>query len=165
MFLDLRNADLYVSDRNPSPSYDINSYLLHSATCGDDVIHVHKSLKRPIYVSVFGHPSFTVSHFYVNIVARESSEEDIINLQLLDLEDSKNISVTPVDDGDVPTVPCPANAVPVESDTDQSDAIPAIDTAESSDDLSSVLEKEETEDPDTEDENVLTFSKDLLKYL
>lgn len=60
------------------------------------IIFCYYSLKRPIYVSVFGHPSFTVSHFYVNIVARESSEEDIINLQLLDLEDSKNISSTPV---------------------------------------------------------------------
>lgn len=59
-----------------------------------------------------------------------------------------------VDDGDVPTVPCPANAVPTEFDTDQSDSVSEIDIAESSDDLLSTLETEEAEDSDLDQENV-----------
>lgn len=99
--------------------------MLHSATCGDDFIHIHKKygclqlhsiliristvmfdsndrkkfrLKRPIYVSVFGHPSFEISIFYLKIVARDSTEEDLIDFQLLDLKSEQSFEV------DVPSV-------------------------------------------------------------
>ena len=46
----------------------------------------HFRLKRPIYVSVFGHPSAEISFYYMNIVLRESSEVDLLNFELLNLE-------------------------------------------------------------------------------
>lgn len=94
--------------------------MLHSATCGDDFIHIHKKygcshlysilirvsaimfdfndrnkfrLKRPIYVSVFGHSSFEISIFYLKIVARDSTEEDLIDFQLLDLKSEQSFDI------------------------------------------------------------------------
>lgn len=87
------DADLYVSNENKNPTYEPDSYMLHSATCGDDFIHIHKKLKRPIYVSVFGHSSFEISIFYLKIVARDSTEEDLIDFQLLDLKSEQSFDI------------------------------------------------------------------------
>lgn len=37
-FSSLGDADLYISDTNMYPTYEPDSYSLHSATCGDEII-------------------------------------------------------------------------------------------------------------------------------
>lgn len=44
------------------------------------------SLKRPVFVSVYGHPSYEITVYRLNVVLRESKEEDNINFELLDIE-------------------------------------------------------------------------------
>lgn len=89
----LGDADLYISNSLQLPTYEPNSYILHSATCGVDTVHVHKRLKRPIYVSVYGHPSYKVSVYELSIISRPSTEEDNIDFELLDVnEDSPSSS-------------------------------------------------------------------------
>lgn len=36
------DADLYISNENSNPTYEPSTYILHSATCGDDFVHIHK---------------------------------------------------------------------------------------------------------------------------
>jgi len=55
------DADLYISDSNMYPTYHPESYTLHSATCGEDIIVVPESFESPIAVGVFGHAE---SSFY-----------------------------------------------------------------------------------------------------
>lgn len=38
------DADLYISETNRLPTYDVDLYDLHSATCGIDVIRIPKKL-------------------------------------------------------------------------------------------------------------------------
>nr|CAH7722516.1 unnamed protein product [Callosobruchus chinensis] len=37
------------------PTYDIKSYDIHSATCGQELIDIHKGLKSPIAVGIYGY--------------------------------------------------------------------------------------------------------------
>ncbi|XP_065219690.1 UPF0669 protein C6orf120 homolog [Planococcus citri] len=81
------DADLYVSNSNQLPTYEPNSYILHSATCGIDRVHVHRRIKRPIYVSVYGHPSYKVSVYELSIIDRPSTQDDDIDFELLDVSE------------------------------------------------------------------------------
>ncbi|XP_065220641.1 UPF0669 protein C6orf120 homolog [Planococcus citri] len=80
------DADLYISNSKSHqlPLYEPNSYILHSATCGVDTVHVHERLKRPLYVSVYGHPSYKVSVYELSIINRPSTQADDNDFQLLD---------------------------------------------------------------------------------
>nr|CAI5866161.1 unnamed protein product [Callosobruchus analis] len=37
------------------PTYDIKSYDIHSATCGQELIDIHEGLKSPIAVGIYGY--------------------------------------------------------------------------------------------------------------
>eukprot|EP00794_Sanderia_malayensis_P019873 gene19873-21815_t len=47
------DADLYVSQHVPKPSY--SEYDLQSSTCGVDMVTVPSAFKRPVYISIYGH--------------------------------------------------------------------------------------------------------------
>ncbi|CAG9767621.1 unnamed protein product [Ceutorhynchus assimilis] len=56
----LGDADLYISDTNMYPTYDADSYKLHSATCGQDIIEIPESFEYPLAVGIYGHAEYSV---------------------------------------------------------------------------------------------------------
>lgn len=67
------DADLYVSDSEPIPSdenYDVKSF-----SCGVDTVELSSSMKRPIAVSVFGHPFYSVSKYSLSVFKLPEKEE------------------------------------------------------------------------------------------
>ena len=63
------DADLYVSDESTQPTYE--NYVLKSATCGIDTIHVPSSFRRPIHVGVYGYFVFERSEFTIQVLPEE----------------------------------------------------------------------------------------------
>ncbi|XP_060061172.1 UPF0669 protein C6orf120 homolog [Erinaceus europaeus] len=59
------DADLYVSDRTPHPSFD--DYELQAATCGQDQVFVPGHFRRPVGIGVYGHPSHRESEFEMRV--------------------------------------------------------------------------------------------------
>ncbi|XP_057594719.1 UPF0669 protein C6orf120 homolog [Hippopotamus amphibius kiboko] len=59
------DADLYVSDGTPHPSFD--DYELQSATCGPDAVRVPARFRRPVGIGVYGHPSHRESAFEMRV--------------------------------------------------------------------------------------------------
>ncbi|XP_044576968.1 UPF0669 protein C6orf120 homolog [Cotesia glomerata] len=59
----------YVSDEVASGSYKYYSlmyddqYCLQSTTCGEDIIFIPQSFKRPVSIGVYGHPSHEASQY------------------------------------------------------------------------------------------------------
>ncbi|XP_041350887.1 UPF0669 protein C6orf120 homolog [Gigantopelta aegis] len=68
------DADLFVSDKTLRPSYD--DFELQSVTCGRDVVDIPSSFKRPVGVSVYGHPSYDNSSFVLTIYHIAEKEDD-----------------------------------------------------------------------------------------
>lgn len=62
------DADLYISQVYPTPTYEPDSYCLQSSTCGLDVIHVPKSFRRPLGIGVYGHPSHETSTYLLEVI-------------------------------------------------------------------------------------------------
>ncbi|KAH1024802.1 hypothetical protein HUJ05_004236 [Dendroctonus ponderosae] len=56
----LGDADLYISETVKAPTYDPETYSLHSATCGDDVVEVPESFEFPLAVGVYGYAETSV---------------------------------------------------------------------------------------------------------
>ncbi|XP_024084686.1 UPF0669 protein C6orf120 homolog [Cimex lectularius] len=69
------DADLYISERVETPTYEIDSYCLHSATCGVDVIDIPSSFARPVGIGVYGHPSHDESDFILEVKLTEDQYE------------------------------------------------------------------------------------------
>lgn len=67
------DADLYVSDKTLHPSFD--SYKLHSATCGQDVVVVPVEFLRPVGIGIYGHPSYQESSFEMKVYYDWTVEE------------------------------------------------------------------------------------------
>ncbi|XP_011692832.1 PREDICTED: UPF0669 protein C6orf120 homolog [Wasmannia auropunctata] len=57
------DADLYASQITSKPTYEPDHYCLQSATCGEDIIFIPKSFKRPVSIGVYGHPSHEISKY------------------------------------------------------------------------------------------------------
>ncbi|XP_044260811.1 UPF0669 protein C6orf120 homolog [Tribolium madens] len=49
------DADVYVSEKTPSPTYHPDSYDFHSATCGTDSVTIPRNMKRPMAVGIYGY--------------------------------------------------------------------------------------------------------------
>ncbi len=76
------DADLYVSEsdsngRTVKPKFDLNSHDLQSVTCGLDFIQIPEDFERPIGIGVYGHPSHDSSHFTLDVIAYEDTEESV----------------------------------------------------------------------------------------
>jgi hypothetical protein len=55
------DADLYVSTRDKHVSYD--NYEYSSCTCGIDEIFIDSYVKLPIYIGIYGHSQYQISHY------------------------------------------------------------------------------------------------------
>lgn len=66
------DADLYVSDRTPHPSFD--DYELQAATCGQDLVFVPGHFRRPVGIGVYGHPSHRESEFEMRVYYDASAQ-------------------------------------------------------------------------------------------
>ncbi len=74
------DADLYVSQsdsngRTVKPKFDLSGHDLQSVTCGQDSIQVPEDFERPIGIGVYGHPSYDLSHFTLDVIAYEEAED------------------------------------------------------------------------------------------
>ncbi|CAD1478967.1 unnamed protein product, partial [Heterotrigona itama] len=57
------DTDLYASQTTTKPTYEPDQYCLQSATCGEDIILIPDSFKRPVSIGVYGHPSHENSKY------------------------------------------------------------------------------------------------------
>ncbi|EFA04962.1 UPF0669 protein v1g209471 [Tribolium castaneum] len=49
------DADVYVSEKTPSPTYHPDAYDFHSATCGTDSVTIPRTMRRPMAVGIYGY--------------------------------------------------------------------------------------------------------------
>lgn len=70
------DTDLYVSQTTTKPTYELDHYCLQSATCGEDIILIPDSFKRPVSIGVYGHPSHENSK-YILLVYQTTDTENI----------------------------------------------------------------------------------------
>ncbi|CAH1102660.1 unnamed protein product [Psylliodes chrysocephalus] len=68
------DADLYISETRVFPTFYPESYDLHSATCGTEVIEIPLSFKSPIAVGVYGHSAHELSVFVLEIFRNPKSD-------------------------------------------------------------------------------------------
>ncbi|XP_046742393.1 UPF0669 protein C6orf120 homolog [Diprion similis] len=61
------DADLYISQTTTKPTYEPEHFCLRSATCGEDIIFIPKSFKRPVGIGVYGHPSHDISKYSLSV--------------------------------------------------------------------------------------------------
>ncbi|XP_057652406.1 UPF0669 protein C6orf120 homolog [Diorhabda carinulata] len=61
------DADLYISETKLFPTYYPDTYDLHSATCGIDIVEVPLSFKSPISVGIYGHSAHESSKYILQI--------------------------------------------------------------------------------------------------
>lgn len=68
------DADIYVSQVNLKP--DFEDYDLKSATCGEDIVTIPGTYKRPIGISVFGHVHAPISRYTMKVIMDYSSGDE-----------------------------------------------------------------------------------------
>ncbi|KAJ3620742.1 hypothetical protein MTP99_004667 [Tenebrio molitor] len=85
------DADIYVSEKTPSPTYHPDTYDFHSATCGTDAVTITKNLKRPMAVGIYGYSAY--NKFTIEVYQLPDSE----NMNYYDEDDNYK---EPVDNGD-----------------------------------------------------------------
>lgn len=73
------------------PTYEPDTYDVQSASCGIDVVHIPESFKRPVHISVYGHPAAETSVYILDVVHREEPFDSEINLEYY-LSEKKNSS-------------------------------------------------------------------------
>lgn len=73
------DADLYISQTTTKPTYEPDYYCLRSTTCGEDIIFIPKSFKRPVGIGVYGHPSHDISKYSLLVyqLAAPPEEDEI----------------------------------------------------------------------------------------
>ncbi|KAK9309705.1 hypothetical protein QLX08_000704 [Tetragonisca angustula] len=70
------DTDLYASQTTTKPTYEPDQYCLQSATCGEDIILIPDSFKRPVSIGVYGHPSHE-NNKYILLVYQTTDTENI----------------------------------------------------------------------------------------
>ncbi|XP_064622613.1 UPF0669 protein v1g209471-like [Lineus longissimus] len=73
------DSDIYVSDKTLHP--DFENYELQSVTCGDDEVLIPTSMKRPIGIGVYGHPSHKESKYVMSLMAGSSGQGETFNTE------------------------------------------------------------------------------------
>ncbi|XP_050054434.1 UPF0669 protein C6orf120 homolog [Aphis gossypii] len=97
------DADLYVSQPHIShhPTFDPDTYCLQSTTCGIDILHIPKWFKRPIYLGIYGHPSYEITSYTLDIIQNSNPGEEF-NLNLFESEEGNETqSINNDEDNDV----------------------------------------------------------------
>lgn len=85
---DIGDADLYASQIITKPTYEPDQYCLHSATCGEDIILIPDSFKRPVSIGIYGHPSHKNSK-YILLVYQTIDTENISYNKDSDIHNNK----------------------------------------------------------------------------
>lgn len=70
------DADLYASHTITKPTYEPDHYNLQSTTCGEDIIVIPDSFKRPVSIGVYGHPSHDLSKYTLLVYEVITTDED-----------------------------------------------------------------------------------------
>jgi hypothetical protein len=71
------DSDLYISDKTLHP--DFENYELQSVTCGDDELLIPTSMKRPIGIGVYGHPSQDTSKYVMSLLSGTGEDDESSN--------------------------------------------------------------------------------------
>ena len=82
------DVDLYIGEQDEKPTYELHKHSLQSTTCGDDILDVPASLKRPIVIGVYGHPSHEESAYVLQVSRIDDIEEMPTNGYTDDQEES-----------------------------------------------------------------------------
>ncbi|XP_045468323.1 UPF0669 protein C6orf120 homolog isoform X1 [Harmonia axyridis] len=61
------DADIYIAEHPKVPTYEPDTYDLHAATCGEDVIEIPKSFKRPIIIGIYGNSIYETTNFKLRV--------------------------------------------------------------------------------------------------
>ncbi|KAK0178143.1 hypothetical protein PV328_002120 [Microctonus aethiopoides] len=77
------DADLYLSQTISKPTYEPDQYCLQSTTCGEDIIFIPESFKRPVSIGVYGHPSHETSHYNLLVYHVALSDDENFDEQSL----------------------------------------------------------------------------------
>ncbi|XP_053594042.1 UPF0669 protein C6orf120 homolog [Microplitis demolitor] len=75
------DTDLYVSQLINKPTYESDQYCLQSTTCGDDIIFIPQSFKRPVSIGVYGHPSHEISQYNLFVYHVALGADEIVDEQ------------------------------------------------------------------------------------
>ncbi|XP_076483208.1 UPF0669 protein v1g209471-like [Bombus vancouverensis nearcticus] len=86
------DTDLYASQIVTKPTYEPDQYCLQSATCGDDVIVIPDSFKRPVSIGIYGHPSHESSK-YILLVYETTDTENTSFKRNLDIHNEVYIKI------------------------------------------------------------------------
>nr|XP_033201374.1 UPF0669 protein v1g209471-like [Bombus vancouverensis nearcticus] len=88
------DTDLYASQIVTKPTYEPDQYCLQSATCGDDVIVIPDSFKRPVSIGIYGHPSHESSKYILLVYETTDTENTSFkrNLDIHNEEQKPSIS-------------------------------------------------------------------------
>ena len=86
------DADLYVSEKVQRPTFDLEEHSLSSWTCGLDAVFIPKTMTRPIYIGVYGHPRYEQSTYLMSADVLPQSVDDLDGY--MDLEDDERQKAT-----------------------------------------------------------------------
>ncbi|CAK9825368.1 UPF0669 protein v1g209471 [Anthophora retusa] len=95
---EIGDADLYASQKTTKPTYEPHQHCLQSATCGEDIILIPDSFKRPVTIGVYGHPSYENSK-YILLVYETTDTESVSynrNLKIHNNEEGKAAVLTSI---------------------------------------------------------------------
>lgn len=73
-----------------SPTFMLHEHELYSGTCGTDFVDIDSSMKRPITIGVYGHPSHLRSEYVMKVIFYENfdkSPEDMSDYLPGDLQE------------------------------------------------------------------------------
>lgn len=69
------DADLYVSSKIMTPTFQLHEHEFHSSTCGTDLVDIDNSMKRPIAIGVYGYPLYPRSEYVMKVIFYEEANE------------------------------------------------------------------------------------------
>ncbi|XP_075677938.1 uncharacterized protein LOC142645500 [Dermatophagoides pteronyssinus] len=80
------DCDLYVSQSsspNQAPqkpnTFDIYSYDLHSATCGQDIVYIDNYIRRPFCIGIYAHFTYDVCRYQLTVIGYELLNNSMSN--------------------------------------------------------------------------------------
>ncbi|VDK41763.1 unnamed protein product [Anisakis simplex] len=77
------DADLYLSYTRKRPGIKVHEHDMLSMTCGLDVLDVPQSVKRPLHLGIYGHPSKSETSYKMLLVMVQKQDgefEDDLNV-------------------------------------------------------------------------------------
>uniref|UniRef100_T1JP50 Uncharacterized protein n=1 Tax=Strigamia maritima TaxID=126957 RepID=T1JP50_STRMM len=95
------DADLYISQNNLYPTFDVDEHALQSTTCGLDKVRIPRDLMRPVGIGVYGHPASDISKYELQVHWIDDDNQD----RFVNINDYDDIQKA---DHNKPEAPLPA---------------------------------------------------------